>query len=783
MKKQSLHTGNVLYEILYMYVPAFLPFYRAPEYSHESPLTHAGMHYSEEPHKKSGTRNPSLRSKSVIEGTEREVENMRRIQILVLTLGLSLFAGTSTLFADGVLLVRPPAHPVATPLGVVYHRVTAEVHDGTAVTRIDQMFRNDYETDLEASYIFPIPEEAAITEFALYVNGNRMSGEVLDREQARQVYEQIVREMRDPGLLEYVGRNLFRARVYPVPARGRTRVELEYTETLHYDAGMFRYRYPLDTERFSPTPLDEVTITAHISSSVPLKSVYSPSHAVDILKSSHSASVGYEARGVKPDRDFTIYYTVSEHDLGMNLLAFRKDSEPGHFLLMLSPGDLEGRRQSKDIIFVLDTSGSMNGEKIQQAQSALGFCIDSLDVGDRFNIVQFATGITAFHEGFVPARGEKVKEAHRFIGRMQARGGTNIHDALITALDMFDVSGGEDGQGPRMVVFLTDGEPTVGVTDLQDIIGNVGRANRHGARVFVFGVGNDVNTHLLDSIAEENRGISEYVRPGENIEVQVSSFFRKVSEPVLADIKLDFGKITVSDIVPLALPDIFRGTQLIVLGRYEGSGLFDVTLRGKVDGREVFFTHEGTFPKENLSNDFIPRLWATRKIGYLMGQIRLNGEKEELVEEIVRLSKEYGIMTPYTSFLILEREADYQDFGLEPTAELKSRGAGFKEAMGRKKGEDAVRSSMDISALRESRTLSDPVVETVKWVGHKTFYLRDGFWVDAEYQSGMRAKEITYLSREYFDLLSKRPELGPYFALSGNVVVVLESTCYRVVQK
>jgi Ca-activated chloride channel family protein len=267
--------------------------------------------------------------------------------LVAIAVGTTIFlTNMAALFADGVLLVRPPEEPRMTPLSVEYHRVKVSILDGTAVTRIDQVFRNDYAADLEASYLFPIPEDAAIKEFALYMDGHKMGGEILERDRARKIYEQIVREMKDPGLLEYVGRNLFRARVYPVPAEGKTRIELEYTETLDYDAGLFRYCYPLDTERFSPKPLEEVTISADIRSSIPIKSVYSPSHDVDVLISAAGASVGYEERGVKPDRDFLLFYTVSEQDLGVNLLAFREGPEPGYFMLMASPGSLEAQART-----------------------------------------------------------------------------------------------------------------------------------------------------------------------------------------------------------------------------------------------------------------------------------------------------------------------------------------------------------------------------------------------------------------------------------------------------
>ncbi len=690
---------------------------------------------------------------------------------------------TSALFADGVLIADSP---IMEPLSVQYHRVSISIEDRIAVTRVDQVFKNDLDMDLEATYIFPLPEDSVISDFALWVNGEKVSGEILDKDEARKVYEDIVRKMKDPGLLEYVGRNMFRARVYPVPGRGKTRMELVYGQTLTYDAGVIEYVYPLNTERFSPKPLEEVTISAELHSKIPIKSIYSPSHDVDISSETYEAKIGFEAREVKPDRDFVLYYTVSESDVGLNLISFKESSDAGYFLLMLAPGRAEGAESAKgaesnimnkDVLFVLDTSGSMNGEKLQQAKEALRFCVNNLNSGDRFNVMQFATTENHFRDALVTASSRNIEDALRFIKRFRARGGTNINDALVSSLGMFDGS-----ERPNMVVFLTDGEPTVGITDLRDIVRNIERENRKDARIFVFGVGHDVNTHLLDRISETNRGVSEYVAPHENIEVKVTSFFRKVSEPILSDIELDFGKVRVRDIYPVTFPDIFRGTQLVLLGRYESNGPTAITLTGRVHGKLERFVFEGNFPAHDTEHDFIPRLWATRKIGYLMGEIRLNGEKKELVEEIVRLSKEYGVMTPYTSFLVLETEADFEEWGLAPSPELRDEGMRYKKSMEAETGAGAVSSARDIIALKESQTEQKPILETIKWVGHKTFYLRDGLWVDSDYEEGMKQREINYLSRAYFDILRKNPELGRYFAIGKSIIVVHDSIAYRIVE-
>jgi Ca-activated chloride channel family protein len=692
-----------------------------------------------------------------------------------------MFLGMRAADADGLIIVDPPRHhPIIKrpmPLTVRYHRVSVDIDKHVATTTIDQVFVNEYDVDLEGTYIFPLPEEASITEFSMYVDGKKVSGKILGKDKARKIYEDIVRQMKDPGLLEYVGRNMFRARIYPIPRRGTKRMKLVYKQVLKYDAGTYKYVYPLDTEKYSPKPLEDASIAVHIKSPIPLKSVYSPSHKIDLNLDQYEATCGWEEKDVKPDKNFVLYYTVSQKDVGISLQTYREGFEDGYFLMLLSPGNLKNRAIAKDIVFVLDTSGSMGGEKIVQAKNALQYCLKQLKSDDRFNIVSFASSIKSYKDSFVYARRDNIKDAVRFVEDFDANGGTNINEALLEALDMF-----RDSKRPQMVVFLTDGEPTEGVTDMKEIIKNSERANDRKARMFVFGVGHDVNTHLLDKLAEVHRGVSEYVDPDENLEVKVSSFYKKISAPVISDIKLNFGKIKIYDLQPMTLPDIFRGQQLVLLGRYKGEGTTNITLSGYVDGRRKNFNYRAEFARRNRDNDFIPRLWATRKIGHLTSQIRLNGEKKELVDEIIRLSKKFGIMTSYTSYLILEKEEDYEDYGISAVQAPKVRASGRQYAMdmGSLSGAGAVKSAKGISQLKQSEQAAAPVLDTVKYVSGKTFYLRDKFWTDSLYKKGMKLTKIKYLSKEYFALVKKNGEVSKYLSIGKNVIVVINGAAYQI---
>jgi Ca-activated chloride channel homolog len=703
---------------------------------------------------------------------------MKKVIIGFLFLLIAGFA-----YADGLIIVDPPRHhPIIKrpiPLSVKYHKVKVDIEHNVATTTIDQVFLNEYDVDLEGTYIFPLPEEASITEFSMYIDGKKVSGKILKKDEARKIYEDIVRKMKDPGLLEYVGRNMFKARVYPIPKHGKKKMKLVYKQVLKYDAGSYKYVYPLDTEKYSPKPLEEASIAVEIDSSIPLKSVYSPSHKIDLDLDKYKATCGWEESDVKPDKNFVLYYTVSEKDVGLNLQTFREKGEDGYLLMLLSPGDIKKKAIAKDIIFVLDTSGSMSGKKIVQAREALKYCLNQLNNEDRFNIVSFSSSIKSYKDEFVRAYDKNVDEAIEFVKDFNASGGTNINEALNTSLKMFNYS-----QRPKIVVFLTDGEPTEGITDMKKIVANSKRANKRKARMFVFGVGNNVNTHLLDKLGEVHRGISDYVDPNEDIEVKVSAFYRKISSPVLSNISIDFGGIKVYDLLPKTMPDIFSGQQLVVLGRYKGDGDKKITLSGYVNGKRKKFVYEGRFEKADKANEFIPRLWATRKIGYLTSQVRLNGEKKELIDEIIRLSKKHGIMTQYTSYLILEKEDDYERYGISPAKAPKVRASGRQYSMDMSSisGAGAVKSAKGISSMKQMEQAAEPVLDTVKHVGGKTFYLREKVWTDAEYKKGMKSRKIKYLSKEYFQLIKSYGGISKSISVGKNVIVVKNGVAYHITE-
>ncbi len=717
--------------------------------------------------------------------------------------GLVLVAAWGVSWGDGIIIPEPtPDMPRPVPLSVKYHHVTVEIKDNVATTKIDQVFLNESGTRLEGTYVFPLPEGAAIGEFAMYIEGERVSGEIMEASKAREIYEDIVRKMRDPALLEYIGRNTFRARVFPIEPHSEKRVQLEYVQTLDFAGGAYEYTYPLNTEKFSPRPLQEASVAVTIESRQAIKSVYCPTHEIDKhISDMHHASASWEASNVKPDRDFTLLYTVGEEDFGVALRCFRRAGEAGYFMLLVAPkAELaETEIAAKDLVLVLDKSGSMSGEKIEQAKNALTFALQNLDQRDRFGVVSFSSEADSFTKDLQKATRERVQKATAYARDIDAAGGTNLLEALQAALHML---GDNEQRRPQMVVLLTDGIPTVGETDYETIVRQVERQNhvegRLRSRLFVFGVGYDVNTVLLDKMAAENGGLTQYVAPEENLETAVSEFHGKVSHPVLTDLSLDFGEAEVQAVHPKPLPDLFKGSTVTVFGRYRGQGESAVLLRGQISGQEREYRYEVNFPRREKKNEFIPLLWAQRRVGALLEEIRLHGESKELKEEIVQLALRYGIVTPYTSYLVLE-EAErlraagqpvpvpYLDRGpagpWAPTTVPREHWAGGYAAG---VGAPAARASTEIQALKIAAVpqgLPGPAGTYVRQVGDRAFYLRDSVWYDSAHTEGMEMIEIRYGSEAYFELLSLNPDLGQYLALGENVRVVVDGLCVAISQQ
>lgn len=687
------------------------------------------------------------------------------------------FAPTAS--ADGIVIPLPPApwppdQPVDN-LAIRYHRVTVTIRDQYAITEIDQVFVNELPHEIEGLYLFPLPHGAAISDFAMTVDGELVSGEVLPADQARRIYEETVRRQRDPGLLEYVGRDAFRARIYPIPAQGEKRVTLRYEQLLPQENGLVHYSYPLDTERFSSRPIDDVSVHVQIETTAPLKALYSPSHPVAVFRDgAHSAEIGYEDGNVKPDRDFELYYSMGDDPVGLHLLSYRQPGEDGFFALLVAPpiAASDAAVLPKDVIVVLDTSGSMRGQKIDQAKAALAYILEHLNAEDRFNLVTFSTGTRHYARALQDV--DDVPYALDFVQRLEAGGGTNIERALREALTM------ADAQRPQIVIFLTDGLATEGIVATDDIIASVADVAPPSTRLFTFGIGDEVNTVLLDTIASQHRGASAYVRPTQSVSETVAAFYAKVGSPVLADLSLDVdGEAMWFDLFPDPLPDLFAGSQLVVTGRYSQGGIQTVRLNGTVDGTETQYVYPNLRLADQGGEHLVPRLWATRKIGHLLQQIRLHGEKDEWVDEIVALSVRYGIMTPYTAFLVDENADVLTEAGqAEQVEKLQAQVAKEAEVFS---GAEAVDQSVLRNKLAQSDQVSVPNPVQLQQIDAATFVLRDGIWTDTRYDPDRHTvTAVPLYSDAYFALLDE-PGAGRLLRVGQQAIVQLGDRFVQIV--
>ncbi|HRE47785.1 MAG TPA: VIT domain-containing protein [Aggregatilineales bacterium] len=743
----------------------------------------------------------------------------RLIRITAFLCALTLLAGTVTVGATGIQ-GRDKGNPRQAPERVsVYlksHRVSIKIENQLATTSIEQVFYNPSDRMAEGEYLFPLPEGAAVADLTLFIDGQPIKGEILDAKQAQAIYTEIVRRLQDPVLLQYVGRNAVKANIFPIPPRSERKISLTYTHIAPAESGLIHYTYPLRTDYISKNAAAEVSVAMEVTSNTPIGTIYSPNAQVAINRTGETSfRAGFETSNYRATEDFTVYYGAANDEIAANLLTYRESADlDGFFLLMLTPPTKNNitRVIPKDVIIVLDQSGSMVGPKWDQARQAAEYILNNLNEGDRLNVVIFSSGYRIFANA--PQPSGEAGNAIRWVKSQDALGGTDINTALTVALDAADKS------RQTVILFFTDGLPTEGITDRKAILENVRARANANTRIFAFGVGDDVDTFLLDSLSTTYGGTSVYVRPTENIKEKAQALYDKIVSPVLTNIKLTIAGAILEDTIPAApLPDLFAGSQLVIAGRYRGQGGTTITLTGDLNGETKTYTYEGlNFSANAGGQPFVARLWAQRKIGALLNQIRLNGETRELVDSVVALSVRYGIITPYTSFLITEDDIRRRteggvpppapgdrDFSLATPLALPIQGFATipppsgAGAVERSKSEDELRGGNSIMAMptataaafgysgqeepKDQDKGSASAGEIIKPVAGKTFVLRVGIWVDSEFlvMKDVTPVKVKAFSDEYFALLTKDPHMGEYLAIGEHVVIVIGGTVYEIV--
>lgn len=726
---------------------------------------------------------------------------------------LLLINNATFVFAQGIIIDPPPGGPLPTlplvvdPLRVEEQQIDVVIDGPLTQVHLTQVLRNHSAQTVEGTYLFPLPENAAISDFQMTVDGQVIEGQILPKEEALRTYEEIVRRRRDPALLQYIGRDLFQVSVFPIPAGATRTLELTYSQLLPLQDGLYQFRYPLALHQANSEPIKTLALNITIRNHPGLRTIYSPAYAITVDRTSDaSAQIRYTATAIRPEQDFVLYFGADQSEIGLNILSYKPAGEDGYFLLLATPG-LEVDAAAiveRDLIMVVDVSGSMQGEKFKQAQSAAHYVIDHLYAADRFNLIAFSTGVRLWAKTLQPAATDSVQAAHDWIDQLVATGSTDINRALLEALAQIR---DDQPDRPTYILFLTDGLPTQGETAIDQILTNAGnnRPEDIQVRLFTFGVGFDVNTDLLDSLSRELGGRSSYVQPDERIDEEVSRFYAGISTPVLSNVTVQFGGASVvDDLYPYPLPDLFAGEQLAVAGRYRNAKAIDITLRGKINGTQTIYHYPAQRFVESGGEPNVARLWAARKISALLTQVRQIGPQQELIDAIVELSLQYGIVTPYTAAFVPEpgsplpidtdgRPIREEDEPFAPTSAAVSRerlATALSADMAKHEsvGQQAVAASERLNELANAPVIQESSM--ARFINGRTFVPQtvvEGpdkrsltLWVDTLYTMDMQLTTVQFGSDCYF-ALAKEPQVAAWLALAPDLIIVRDAqTALRI---
>lgn len=549
-------------------------------------------------------------------------------------------------------------------LEIKEHTVEVTFNNGIVVTNVNQVFVNTEPRQVEALYTFPVPEGASVANFSMWIGGKEMVGEVVEKERAREIYDSYKKRRRDPGLLEQTDFRTFEMRIFPIGPRAEQRVQITYYQELSVDDDWATYVYPLATATRTDVDSrtrDRFALTLDVRSEIPIESVVSPSHGEEFVTARHTDSywqASLETTGGDLNRDVVLAFKTERPRTGLDLVASRALSEDGFFQLTFTAGDeLNGSAGGMDYVFVLDVSGSMARDgKLSLSRRSAGAFVEELGEDDRFDLMSFNVAPETLFRSLRPANAEARAEALEFLESRQARGGTVLQPALQVAYDY------KDADRPLNVVILSDG-----MTEQREraVLLQMGGRRPAGTRVFCIGVGNDVNRPLLSQVAEEAGGLAAFVSRGDDFERQARAFRRKLLRPAASNVTIDVEGVGVYDVEPEPLPDLFHGSPLRLYGRYRDAGPAQVHIRADVGGEMLDTTVELDFPGEDEGNPEIERMWAWHRIQRLQREGDRRGTRSNVTGEIVRLGEAFSIVTEYTSFLVLENDAEYQRWKIE----------------------------------------------------------------------------------------------------------------------
>ena len=682
---------------------------------------------------------------------------MRRAALLAFALAGSVAARAS---AQGwIEPIRPfPRGSIERIRSAVQVAVAGRI----ARVTVEEWFRNTGPGLGEGTYLYPLPGEAVFSDFSLWQGDRELKGETMDATQARGIYETIVRQKRDPALVELAGHGLLRARVFPINPGETRKITLRYTQILDRAGDAWRFRYVGGPSGSAASR----SFRLEVDSAARFGEPYSPTHRVSVTRSGGGLAVTLADSSWSGDLELLL--PLARGLVGMSLLTQQPVGEDGYFMLLLAPRqEAQAVTLHRDLVAVLDVSGSMSGEKLDQAKAALVQLLGTLRPSDRFRVITFSSDVRRYAPGWTDASGEHVRDAQQWVRALSAEGGTNIAGALGEA---FAVAPAEGALG--VVVFLTDGMPTVGETD-PERIANAAEQNRGAFRVFSFGIGYDVNTYVLDRLTERARGTTEYIQPGGDIERAVGSLAAKVSSPVLTDLTLRADGSDLYDAQPGSLPDLFAGDELVVFGRFRGVGRgeWGVAVTGRRNGHEErFATSAAATPQSGA--DYIPQLWAARKAGALAREIRLHGQNPEIVNELKRLALRYGILTEYTSYLVQEPNQVVVRPLLDRVAPAPAAQVGALSVdQARREAKSAAVANAAEAADMDEAMRGRVAGQASRRVGGRLFVRRDSVWTDVAHSDSLPVVRVAAFSDAYFALLRALPELVKPAALEPAVLV------------
>lgn len=730
---------------------------------------------------------------------------MRRLLFALLAF---LAAPAQSIMAQGLLVPRcaeircrpgTDCRPCGVQGGVARVRSDVRVELASGVLRFEvrETFVNNGGALGEADYIFPLPRNAAFRDLRLMINGELVSGETMAADRARAIYEEIVRSQRDPALVEWFDHGLLRARIFPIAPGERKQVVVRFDVVAERQGDALRIDYFRGTEpsgrqpapmpvrgngddREVPSQRTVSTFRLRYPSSAALGRAYSPTHSL------HESREGswrmFESSGGGGAITVLVPRTGGSRP-AVSLLTHATRRDDQYVMISLSPGESRAVPASRDIAFVFDVSGSMRGEKMRQAVRAGEALLRTLRQSDYFRIIPFSTEAESFRSTSVQATAANVAAAVRYLRDLSAEGSTNIEAALEQALD-------HESRGIPIVLFLTDGLPTVGERG-HARLAQIAADRRGRARVFTFGLGADVNVALLEELAIEGRGTAQFVRPSESIERVVSLVAQRLGTPVLTDVRLEAAGVRLRQVYPRLPADVFAGQDLVILARYEGEGRASIELTGTSAQGSVRIPVSANFPARERDNAFVARLWAIRRIGYLTAERRRSGASSEVDDEIRELGQRFGIPTELSSYLVLEPGMErFRDGSARPEAlttgvssGARNRAAGAslasppppaKTAAAATTGVQAFESARQSAALRNASSLdaAADVSVDVRNAAGRTFMLRSGVWTDvATVASGASVIRVQPFSELYFNLMREIPQLREIFALSERVVV------------